>query len=164
MPRPPTGPPFPGANPTPSGTPARAAVVGRYAKIQIDSTGVRPVASLADIVLLFDWEVTPNFDYADATAHGDRWKQKVFMDADWTARARGYVVPVSATTYISAATASGGPVLLRFVGYSDMTATTILWAGDCYIARGRISAPMGMMEQEFEMVSSGAPVNGSAFT
>jgi hypothetical protein len=150
--------PFPGAAPSVSGTPARSVVVGRFAQCTIDSGG-----GDQPLVLLFDWEVSANFDFADGTAHGDRWKVKVFLDADWTARAKGYVVPGSTSHYIKAATNSTGPVLLNFKGWSDMTMTTLLWAGTCYISRGRISAPMALMEQEFEMLSSGGPTAGSNF-
>lgn len=146
------------ADPTPTGIAARSAVVGRFAKIQLN-TGF----GAADVVLLFDWEVNVNFDYADATAHGDRWKVKAFIDADWTARARGYVVPVDTNTYIKNATNSSGPILINFIGYTDMTATTVVWTGTGYIQRGRISAPLALMEQEFELVSSGAVTAGTFF-
>jgi hypothetical protein len=155
---PPEGPPFPGAAPTPSGTAARTFVVGRFAICSID-TG----SGDATVINLFDWEVSVNFDYADATAHGDRWKQKVFLDADWTARARGYVSALDAVGYIKAATNASGPVSMNFKGWSDTSRTTLLWAGTCFIARGRISVPMAMMEQEIELVSNGIPSAGSFF-
>jgi len=150
--------PFPGAAPTPSGTAARSAVVGRFAQCTINSGG-----GDAAPVLLFDWQVDVDFNYADATAFGDRWRIKVFEDAQWTARARGYVVPADAVGYIKAATNSTGPILLTFKGWSDMTMTTLLWAGTCYISRGRIAASMALMEQEFELVGTGAPTAGSNF-
>jgi hypothetical protein len=148
----PTGPlPFPGAAPTVSGIPARTFVVGRFAICAIGGVAVAN---------LFDWEVNVNFDYADATAHGDRWKQKVFLDADWPARARGYVTAASTNQYILASTSGAVPSALTFTGYSDMTLMTKLWEGPCLISRGRISAPMAMVEQEFELVSNGVPTAG----
>lgn len=143
--------PFPGSAPTPSAVAPRSAVVGRYAECSIGGVV---------LVLLFDWEVTVNFDYADTTAHGDLWKQKVFLDGDWTARARGYVVPGSTTQYINSGISSGSPATLTFAGWSSATGGTKLWEGACKLSRGRITASMAMMEQEIELVSSGVPSAG----
>lgn len=143
--------------PSVSGIATRSAVVGRYAECSI------AVGAGADAVcvLLFDWELNANFDFADVTAHGDSWKYKTFLDGDWTARAKGYVVPGSTNHYIKNATASSVPVSLTFKGWSGPTTSgTLLWAGPCYISRGRISAPMAMMEQEFELISNGVPTAG----
>jgi hypothetical protein len=147
--------PFPSANPTVSGTAARSVVQGRYAECSIGSGGG------VVLVLLFDWEITVNFDYADATAHGDLWKQKVFLDGDWTARARGYVVPGSTTQYINSGLTSGVPATLTFAGWSGAVSVGAkLWEGPCKISRGVISAPMALMTQEIELVSSGTPTAG----
>src|SRR2546430_10505973 len=144
--------PFPGSAPTISAVSPRSAVVGRYAECSIGGVV---------LVLLFDWEVTVNFDYADTTAHGDLWKQKVFLDGDWTARARGFVVPGTINQYINAGMSSGVPATLTFAGWSGAVSVgSKLWEGACKISRGRISAPMAMAEQECEFVSSGVPSAG----
>jgi len=137
--------PFPGAAPTVSAVPPRGLVVGRFA--------VCTIAGLT-VVNIFDWEVNINFDFADATAHGDLWKVKAFLDGDWTARGRGYLAATSSTT-IAAFTSSQVPALVTFAGYSDTTKTTKIFEGTGYINRGVISVPMAMLEQEFEIVSSG---------
>ncbi len=142
---------IPGSAPSTSGASPRAYVVGGFAQCYLFGSVV---------VNLFDWEVNVNFDYADATAHGDHWKVKAFLDADWTARAKGYVAQVTASQYIKQATSSGVPTALTFIGYSDVSATTVLWEGPCFISKGRITVPMGMMEQEIEVISSGPPTVG----
>src|SRR5947209_114278 len=127
--------PFPGSSPGTSGTAARAFVVGRFAVCTIGGSIVANV---------FDWSIEVNFDYADSTAHGDAWKQKVFLDGDWTARGRGYLTFAGATTYIKSYTSSGGPTLVTFIGYADgpPSPAVPIWQGTAFIQKGRISVPM----------------------
>ena len=148
--KPPGNPPFPGAAPTVSAIPARGLVVGRFAVCTIGGSIV---------VNIYDWEVNINFDFADATAHGDFWKQKVFLDGDWTARGRGYLAATSVTV-ISALTSSQQPTQVTFRGFSDTTQTTKIWEGTAFITRGRLAVPMTLLEQEWELVSTGTPTAG----
>lgn len=114
---------------------------------------------------VFDWEVEYSQDFADATAHGDFWKQPVPLLQSWTGRCRGYLAATAAATatYIYAASkVSADPAAATFTAYSTPGVTaSILFIGTCYASRARIQAPMAMAVQEFELMGIGAPGTGS---
>lgn len=144
--------PFPTAVPTPTPTPAARSVLnGRYAECSIGG---------AVLVFLFDWEIRVSFDYANLTAAGDRWKVRVPLDGDWTARGRGYIAPSATTSYIKAAFTSAVPIVLTFAGFTAAVGGAKIWEGSCYISGGRLSAPMALFEQEIELISTAAPSTG----
>jgi hypothetical protein len=113
------------------------------------------------LLYLFDWRIRANFDYANLTAAGDRWKVNVFLDADWTAEARGYMNVATVSTYISNSQAAGIPQLLTFTGYSELAAGGHkIWEGSCWIKSGEISVPMALTEQHLEVIGTGMPTSG----
>src|SRR5439155_23795435 len=61
---------------------------GRYALLTIGSITLN----------CFEWEVEYSQDFADATAHGDFWKQPVPLLQSWTGRCRGYLTAAAAAT------------------------------------------------------------------
>lgn len=137
---------FAGAGlPAPGALPGR--IHGRYATATAGSLTLH----------LFEWSVTMETDYFDATAHGEYWKVNVPGDQSWTARARGYFV--SGTQYFTVGSISGDPPSLTFTGYRDL-ATNAIWTGVCYPRRVDFSAPMAMVVQEIELVGTGAPSVG----
>lgn len=131
----------------------RSALVGRYAEASLSGTL---------IALLFDWEVTIETDTVDATAHGDFWKVNLALDSGWTFRARGYVVPGSASHYLNSLwNSSAIPANVTVAGYSGSVATgTMIFQGTGIPIRGNLSAPMAMAEQEWEIRGTGAPTVG----
>jgi hypothetical protein len=131
----------------------RNALVGRYAEASLG--GVL-------IALLTEWEVTYSHDTADGTAHGDVWKHNYPLDSGWTFRAKGFVVPGSASHYLNALWSSGSAVAYFTVaGYSGSVASgTKIFEGSGLPVRGTITAPMEMAVQEFEIQGEGAPTAG----
>lgn len=131
----------------------RNALVGRYAEASLG--GVL-------IALLTEWEVTYNHDTADGTAHGDVWKHFYPLDSGWTFRAKGFIVPGSASHYLNALWSSATALAYFTVaGYSGSVATgTKIFEGSGLPVRGNISAPMEMAVQEFEIQGDGAPTAG----
>jgi hypothetical protein len=145
--------PFPGASPGFDATPPRGVVIGRYAECYLFG---------AVVANLFDWEVKPVFDYTNLTAHGDYWQINAFLDAGWTARARGYLSLLGAT-YIKSATSANIPAALSFVGYTTLAAASspfIVWTGSCFIKEGGIFVPMALVEQEITVIGTGTPSAG----
>ncbi len=140
----------------------RNALVGRYAECAINGLV---------LVFLFDWEVNVESSLVNLTACGDRWQIHVPVDSTWTARGRGYISPNVSTSYISAAynsrTASPPTIpasaqLLTFNGFTDVVggAGAKVWEGQCFITSGRLSAPMGLFEQEITLRGTGVPTAG----
>jgi len=141
---------------------ARSALVGRYAEAAIDPADG---ASPALIVLLFDWSVEVNQKVVELTAHGDYWEYQVPTVAGWTFRAKGYVVPASASHYINNIWASGalpgGSGYVFIKGFSGSVASgTPIFAGHGVPLKGVLSVPMEMATQEFEIRGHGAPTIG----
>lgn len=132
---------------------ARSALHGRYAEAAIG--GVL-------IVYLTEWEVSANNDVEDITAHGDSFKRFTSLDADWTFRAQGHVVPASAAHYINTYFVNNnfqGEFTLR--GYSGTVAGgTLIFEGTGIPTRGTLAAPMGLASQEIEFRGTGAPTVG----
>jgi len=131
---------------------ARNFLNGRYAECAIGGVV---------LVFLFNFRIRMNADYANLTAAGDRWKVNVFLDADWTAEARGYIAPAAVTSYLSASMTAGIPQPLTFTAYSELAAGGHkIWEGTCYIKSGEISAPMALVEQSLEVIGSFKPTSG----
>lgn len=114
------------------------------------------------IALLTEWEVTVDTDTADVTAHGDEWKFNVALDSGWTFRAKGHVVPGSASHYLNSLYASTAvPPNVVVAGYSGSVATgTKIFEGTGTPTRATLSAPMDLAEQEFEVRGYGPPTAG----
>jgi hypothetical protein len=140
----------------------RNVLVGRYAECAINGLV---------LVFLFEWEVNVESSLVNLTATGDRWQVYVPVDSTWTARGRGYISPNVSTSYISAAYNSrsasppviaAAPQLLTFNGFTDVVggASAKIWEGSCYITSGRLSAPMGLFEQEITLRGVGVPSAG----
>lgn len=144
--------PFPGAAPGGDTTAQRGIVVGRYAECTLFGT----TTVLAN---LFDWEVKPVFDYSNLTAHGDYWQVNVFLDAGWTARARGYLTLLG-SSYLASALSANIPTSITFNGYSTLAnANTpkLLFAGTCFIKDFALMAPMALFEQEINVIGTATP-------
>ena len=132
----------------------RNVLVGRYAECTINGQV---------LVFLFDWEINVESSLVNLTATGDRWQIYVPVDLTWTARARGYIAPGASTSYISASFLGGGagiPATLTFAGYSAVVGGQKLWEGPCLISSGRLSAPMGLFEQEITLRGTSLPTVG----
>ncbi len=126
-------------------------VHGRYATCTVGGSTVH----------LFDYEIQWEMDTFDATAHGEIWKTFVAGDQSWTARAQGYYV-ASDAVYLAQAKTAADPTAVLFTAYKSVfvTAAQRIWAGNVLITRGRFSAPMGMVTQEFELQGTGVPTIG----
>lgn len=156
--------PFPGAAPTADSSTISPLVVGRYAECYLFG---------AVVANLFDWELRATFDYSNLTAHGDYWQVNQFMDAGWTARARGYLTQLG-SSYIAAALAQVGvtgvyiPTALTFRGFSTLGNAgnaKELFNGGCFIRDLAFMVPMAMFEQEINLIGSGNPsIPGSGGT
>jgi len=136
-----------------SPTSARSVLHGDFAEASIGGTL---------IALLTEWEVTVDTDTADVTAHGDEWKFNVALDSGWTFRAKGHVVPASASHYMNALyTSSAVPANITVAGFSGTVASgTKIFEGTGTPTRATLSAPMDLAEQEFELRGYGAPATG----
>jgi len=142
---------------------------GQFATCAIAVNESGATAMPANAVLnLFDWEVSTETRTTDASAFGDYWRQPVIVSNGWTARARAYFSAGQVTSYLSAwrlqSGSSGGaykdPPIITFTGYYDWTALgggKVIFQGDCFVTRGRISVPMAMVEQEIEFEGIGSP-------
>lgn len=136
----------PGDMPFPGALPGR--LHGRYATATVSGL----------TLVLFEWSVTIDTDYFDATAHGEFWRVQVPGDQSWSARARGYFV--TGSQYFVANKISGDPPSLTFTGYRDVTPANVVFAGTCFPKRVDFSAPMAMVVQEIELIGTGAPSSG----
>lgn len=157
----PGAPVFPSpAAPGPAGSPV-ARLHGRYGTLRLQVTGPADVT-----LLLVDWEVEGQQEFADGTAHGDFWYNPIPITQRWTGRVRGYLTnsAAAAATYLHAGfNTSNVGGKLTFTGYSDVTpsggapGTTAIFAGTCFAARGRVLMPMAMVMQELELTGIGPP-------
>lgn len=131
----------------------RSVLNGRYAEASLG--GVL-------IALLYDWEATVEGKVADATAHGDSWEYKLPLQSTWKFRAKGYVVPASASHYIKTLWAANTlTVLFTVAGFSGTVASgTKIFEGQGYPIKGIISASMELATQEWEIQGHGAPSVG----
>lgn len=114
------------------------------------------------IALLTEWEVTVDTDTADITAHGDEWKYNAALDSGWTFRAKGHVVPASASHYLNSLYSSSAvPANVVVAGFSGTVAGgTKIFEGTGTPTRATLSAPMDLAEQEFEIKGYGPPSVG----
>lgn len=159
----PTAPGLPTAlSNTPNGAPLlnsntpRGFVIGRYAECYLFG---------AVVANLFDWEVKPTFDYANLSAHGDYWQVNAFLDAGWTARAKGYLTLLGASYMASGSALTGGkiPAALTFTGWSTIGNASgganpfKMWEGSCFVKDFSLLVPMAMVEQEISLIGTGTP-------
>lgn len=155
--RAPGQPVFPGS-PGTAGTPV-GRLHGRYGTLRLQT------AVPADVtLLLFEWEVEVQQEFADATAHGDYWFNPLPITQRWTGRVRGYLTNSAAATYLTAGfNRSGVGGVLTLNGYSDVTptggapGTQAIFSGTAFATRGRIIVPMAMVTQELELTGIGPP-------
>lgn len=142
---------------------------GQFATLAIGANEAGAAAVPANAVVnLFDWEISIETRTVDATAFGDYWRQPVIVSNGWTARARAYFTAGQVTSYLSVWRLQSGstgnaykdPPIVTFTGYNDWTTLgsgKIVFQGDCFVTRGRISVPMAMVEQEIEFEGIGSP-------
>jgi hypothetical protein len=186
--------PFPGAA-------ASGRLHGRYATVGIAQAGSASAApanlftgsgaaitfanTTTSIVLqCFDYDIEYNQDFAEVTAHGDFWRQRLPVTMDWTGRVRGYFTAsaAAAASYMNFAghLANGGygvapnrdPFPLGIIIYSDTAgeingspvmgvASHSIFAGTAWVSRSRFAAPFtAMVTQEFELVAATDPFFG----
>lgn len=114
------------------------------------------------IALLTEWSVDVDTDTADVTAHGDEWKYNVALDSGWTFKAKGYIVPGSASHYMNSLYSSGAvPANVTVAGYSGtVSGGTKIFEGTGTPVKATLNAPMDVAEQEFEVRGYGPPTTG----
>lgn len=150
--------PFPAAAPSGDPTPKRGLVVGGFAECCLFNT----TTVLAN---LFEWSVKPVFDYSNLTAHGDPWQVNQFLDAGWTAQAKGYLTLLGATYLASGSglTAAKIPNLVIFNGYSTLASATggsnpfLLFAGSCGVKDFELMVPEALLVQTITLIGTGTP-------
>ncbi len=134
---------------------------GRFGSLSIalSSTPTVPIS-----LLLFEYDIEIQQEFADATAHGDFWYNPLPITQRWTARVRGYFPNSNATTLsTSAFNASGVGPSMKLQAYSDATVnsaqpgTVACFIGNCFASRGRLLVPMAMVTQELELTGIGPP-------
>jgi hypothetical protein len=131
----------------------RSVLVGRYAEASVGGLL---------IALLFDWKVEVTGKTIDLPAHGDKWDYVVPLQSGWTFTAKGYMVPGSSAHYINALWSSASlPAYFIVAGFSGSVASgTKIFEGSGLPVKGTITAPMELVEQEFEIKGHGAPTVG----
>ena len=131
-------------------------------------------------LLLFEWEVEYEQEYADGTAHGEYWDWPVIIKQSWTGRAMGYFTTAlpgadagqaghisfqAGKNYLyNAGRIAADPAVATFTGWNNTAATAnqYIFSGSCYASRARLSAPKaGMFTQEVSLRGRGAPSVGS---
>lgn len=143
--------PPPGEPLFPTATPGK--LHGRYANCTVGGV----------MLFVVEWDVEVIGEYADVTAHGDYWRQRLSITQDWQGRVRGYFTAsgAAAATYMHAGTAAvAAQPQLTLTCYSDMTlsAGTPIFAGIGYASRTRFSAPFrAMATQEYEIMAATGP-------
>ena len=144
---------FPGSAPT--------RLHGRYATLAL---GVQSPQVIPTLLLCFHWEIEIMQEFADATAHGDFWRVRLPLTQDWQGRVQGYLTQAAVRSYLSAMADNysnsgigADPLEMTLTLYPGNTTTTAFFVGKCYGQRGRIIAPMAMVTQEIELVSSQVP-------
>lgn len=161
------GDPFPGAI-SGSGT-----LNGRYAEV------VWSVAGLGTATLrLYEWSVTYEQEFEDATAHGDYWEVIVPSKMKWTGNAKSYIDAANpgGAAYVTAwnthraansilyqaSARTVDPAVCTFTGYTGVATTNfVLWQGACWVSRAEVSAPRkGVVTQSFDIRGNGVPAIG----
>lgn len=134
---------------------------GRFGTLRLQTPGPVDVT-----LLLFEWEVELQQEFADATAHGDYWFNPLPITQRWTGRIRGYFTNSATTSYLgSGFNLTGVGALFTLNGYSDTTpsggapGTAVVFTGTAFAARGRLLVPMAMVTQELELTGVGPPTH-----
>lgn len=129
-------------------------------------------------LLLFDWEIQAEQEFADGTAHGEYWDNPVPLKMMWSGTARTYITtepPSQAYSNASWLTwaasnyllytgfrVSGDPSAATFVGYNrPSTGNHPIFTGSAYVSRASLQMPRsGMAVQEVQLRGIAAPSVG----